>query len=505
MVTRFAGHNQIGQRFEITPQIKKDGVVEDLNLDGHTSLSILIKQPDGTILERNAGVKGELLTEILVGQRVDDPSLTVDKSNLNDGNDGSIASGGDQTVNIDLINWIGSYPATGEVELPPNSTTTFYQDRDSRFVTGQVLIGFREDAEGPIEVTQYEYFTFNSSIYGDASTAIRTSVSAGTNYFTHPQHDRFHLDRITIENKGPDTLKLFHISGTISSSQYWTEALISTPAVIRPFTSLFIKKNETLILKDLVTRHISIEQNLYFYVRGAAFPFIQVDYYLNSTYQTSEILSGLDEPLVSTGDKTFDELHITVLETTNGGGIELGGISEYFQSTQQAYSIQSWDEAFLTSVAEYPFDENLNTEIQLAAGEWYFESVGDKEVKRLAVTRPIGTTDNPNVEISTFIDGFKVIIGDVTPQITNGIPTYINITDEPRPFETLTLSSTESFQLHELEVEGQTESFANDSTIFYTDPQGLLTQKGLYEYKVKVVYDNGNTIISYNSGAFFVK
>ena len=502
MVTRFAGHNQIGQRFEITPQIKKDGIVEDLNLDGHTSLSVLIKQPDGTILERNAGVKGELLTEILVGRRIDDPSLTVATSNLNDGNDGGgVSESVDTTISVSPLN---TNNKTTSIEIEPGYTLFFRASTGNSEIGRIGLEALAEPWEGDIiltgttkndefiELTQHvileEPYHF---VYLDFSSL-----------FPLPRLD--FTKEIGIRNNGLTSLNITRLySPTFLSS--WSEGFLRSPNLAKPFTYLYIQKNETLILKDLVTRNISIEQNLYFYVRGAAFPFILVEYYLNDTQQTFDILSGLDFPLVGPGDRTFDELHITVLETTNGGGIELGGISEYFQSTEQAYSIQSWDEAFLTSVAEYPFDENLNTEIQLAAGEWYFESVGDKEVKRIAVTRAVGTINNPDVEISTFIDGFKVIIGNVTPQLTNGIPTYIDITDEPRPFESLTLTSTESFQLHELEVEGQTESFANDSTIFYTDPQGLLTQKGLYEYKVKVVYDNGNTIISYNSGAFFVK
>ena len=133
MVTRFAGHNQIGQRFEITPQIKKDGIVEDLNLDGHTSLSVLIKQPDGTILERNAGVKGELLTEILVGRRIDDPSLTVATSNLNDGNDGGgVSESVDTTISVSPLN---TNNKTTSIEIEPGYTLFF------RASTGNSEIG----------------------------------------------------------------------------------------------------------------------------------------------------------------------------------------------------------------------------------------------------------------------------------------------------------------------------------------------------------------------------
>ena len=58
----------------------------------------------------------------------------------------------------------------------------------------------------------------------------------------------------------------------------------------------------------------------------------------------------------------------------------------------------------------------MNTDTDLTDGTWFFESVGDKIIKQIAITRPVGTAPNPDVEVQVLVDGVYVTL-DQTEQI----------------------------------------------------------------------------------------
>ena len=153
----------------------------------------------------------------------------------------------------------------------------------------------------------------------------------------------------------------------------------------------------------------------------------------------------------------------------------------------------------------FPFDEDLNTETDLTDGVWFFESVGNKNVEQIAITRPVGTTNNPDVNVEVLINGSYVLIGSYTPELTDGTPTLIEINDVSRGFEHLRLVSSASFKLHELNVTGQINSNLAQAEITYTDFEGILTQKGLVEFWAKINYQDGTSRNTFTRGAFFVK
>ena len=72
--------------------------------------------------------------------------------------------------------------------------------------------------------------------------------------------------------------------------------------------------------------------------------------------------------------------------------------------------IRDWTEALITSPAIFPFDENLNTDTDLTNGVWFFESVGDKIIKQIAITRPVGTAPNPDVEVQVLVDKCRICL-----------------------------------------------------------------------------------------------
>ena len=153
--------------------------------------------------------------------------------------------------------------------------------------------------------------------------------------------------------------------------------------------------------------------------------------------------------------------------------------------------ITDWVEVIITSPAVFPFDENLNTDTQLTDGVWFFESIGTKTVKQIAITRPVGTTPNPDVEVQVLINGEYVRVGSYTPELTDDTPSLIPINDVPRSFGLLRLVSTASFQLHELDVQGVTMTNLVTPTIEYIDSEGILIQLGAIEYWADIYFKDG--------------
>ena len=150
--------------------------------------------------------------------------------------------------------------------------------------------------------------------------------------------------------------------------------------------------------------------------------------------------------------------------------------------------IRDWVEALITSPAIFPFDENLNTDTDLTDGTWFFESVGDKIIKQIAITRPVGTAPNPDVEVQVLVDGVYVTVGSFTPELTDDTPNLININDIPRDFDHLRLVSSASFQLHELVLQGITNTDPTNGEIIFYDTEGIIDKYGTWTYK-------GNTMI----------
>ena len=223
--------------------------------------------------------------------------------------------------------------------------------------------------------------------------------------------------------------------------------------------------------------------------------------------QGTQDASGIDEPLLVHSSLNFDELHIEVLDDTNGVGIELAGVSYneegYFDFPDEIIKITDWTEALIVSPALLPFDENLNTDIQLTDGTWFFESVGDKTIKQIAITRPVGTAPNPDVEVQVLINGLFVTVGSYTPELTDDTPNLIDIDDIPRDFDHLRLVSSANFKLHELVIAGIAYTdYSNGEIIFY-DTEGIIDKYGTWTYKGNTIYLDGTNLESLNASAVF--
>ena len=186
----------------------------------------------------------------------------------------------------------------------------------------------------------------------------------------------------------------------------------------------------------------------------------------------------------------FDELHIEVLDDTNGVGIELGGISIQ-DGNGTITQILDWTEALITSPAIFPFDEDLNTDTNVTDGVWFFESIGEKTMQSAAITRPLGTVDNPIVSFEIFLDGQWMVIKEVAPELTDTTPTLIAINDIPRIYDHVRLVSTAPFQLHELNIEGKKNTNLATPTVEYIDSTGILTQKGPLEFWADIEFKDG--------------
>ena len=165
--------------------------------------------------------------------------------------------------------------------------------------------------------------------------------------------------------------------------------------------------------------------------------------------------------------------------------------------------IRDWTEALITSPAIFPFDENLNTDTDLTDGTWFFESVGDKIIKQIAITRPVGTAPNPDVEVQVLVDGVYVTVGSFTPELTDDTPNLININDIPRDFDHLRLVSSASFQLHELVLQGITNTDPTNGEIIFYDTEGIIDKYGTWTYKGNTIYLDGTNLESLNASAVF--
>ena len=268
----------------------------------------------------------------------------------------------------------------------------------------------------------------------------------------------------------------------------FSNGVITIPEIDRAFTSITVGKGQTLVLKRATVQPNT--DNLLLYVRGAALPSLRLHYYKANSLQGTSDLSGIDEPLSIPIVYEFDELHIEVLDDTNGVGIELGGISIQ-DGNGTITQILDWTEALITSPAIFPFDEDLNTDTNVTDGVWFFESIGEKTMQSAAITRPLGTVDNPIVSFEIFLDGQWMVIKEVAPELTDTTPTLIAINDIPRIYDHVRLVSTAPFQLHELNIEGKKNTNLATPTVEYIDSTGILTQKGPLEFWADIEFKDG--------------
>ena len=130
---------------------------------------------------------------------------------------------------------------------------------------------------------------------------------------------------LRIENKTNQTIKIYSINDNTSLDFPWNTVDLITPPTNRPFTFVRVGKGKTLVLKNDFVFPNNID--LYLYIRGAALPSLRVHFYKNNILQGATDISSISEPLIFNTGYEFNELHIEVLDDTNGSGIELGGIS----------------------------------------------------------------------------------------------------------------------------------------------------------------------------------
>ena len=304
-------------------------------------------------------------------------------------------------------------------------------------------------------------------------------------------------DRVTqsVENTGTETAYyagwVGRNDGTVPTDtgiRNFSNGVITIPEIDRAFTSITVGKGQTLVLKRTTVQPNT--DNFLLYVRGAALPSLRLHYYKANSLQGTSDLSGIDEPLSIPIVYEFDELHIEVLDDTNGVGIELGGISIQ-DGNGTITQILDWTEALITSPAIFPFDEDLNTDTNVTDGVWFFESIGEKTMQSAAITRPLGTVDNPIVSFEIFLDGQWMVIKEVAPELTDTTPTLIAINDIPRIYDHVRLVSTAPFQLHELNIEGKKNTNLATPTVEYIDSTGILTQKGPLEFWADIEFKDG--------------
>ena len=297
-----------------------------------------------------------------------------------------------------------------------------------------------------------------------------------------------------IQNLGTATARYSgwdaRISGvpTTPAIHNYIGAHIELDGYTRPFTFVEITKGKTLILKRTTIQPNT--DNLLLNVRGAALPSLRVHFYKQNILQGATDISSIDSPLSIPIVYEFDELHIEVLDDTNGVGIELGGISIQ-DGNGTITQILDWTEALITSPAIFPFDEDLNTDTNVTDGVWFFESIGEKTMQSAAITRPLGTVDNPIVSFEIFLDGQWMVIKEVAPELTDTTPTLIAINDIPRIYDHVRLVSTAPFQLHELNIEGKKNTNLATPTVEYIDSTGILTQKGPLEFWADIEFKDG--------------
>ena len=486
MARRNIAYNQIGQKFTVYPTNDDDPAnIIPLDLTNYSQAHILIRQPDGSITAYPATVIGAAEDKELVGVRVD-AEPPIDDTHINDGNDGAPIPGSTTNVSVSPLNTAGK---DTYVEIPPGGTLTF-DDGSSSFAPNTIWVFFQGQPNARIILRMHSSDGTVSFQSGELSpSAANDAIDAGLSGTS--------TDRATqsIENTGTETAYyagwVGRDDGTVptgTGNRNFSNGVITIPEIDRAFTSITVGKGQTLVLKRATVQPNT--DNLLLYVRGAALPSLRLHYYKANSLQGTSDLSGIDEPLSIPIVYEFDELHIEVLDDTNGVGIELGGISIQ-DGNGTITQILDWTEALITSPAIFPFDEDLNTDTNVTDGVWFFESIGEKTMQSAAITRPLGTVDNPIVSFEIFLDGQWMVIKEVAPELTDTTPTLIAINDIPRIYDHVRLVSTAPFQLHELNIEGKKNTNLATPTVEYIDSTGILTQKGPLEFWADIEFKDG--------------
>ena len=464
--------------------------VTPLDLTNYAQAHILIRQPDGNVTAYPATVTGAPEINKLTGVRVDSEP-PIDDTNINDGDDGTIIPGSIENVSPDPLN---NTSPDSYIEIPPGGVLTLIEPDTTHGLSPQPVWGFFRGNPNARIILRLRNLsdTGNTFVSNEVSpnpndVGVVSMGQTGTNPIQYKN--------AIVENAGTDTALWagWNAIGNIGTPTTpfafnYTSAVIDVPDFARPFTSISVGKSKTIILKR-TTVQPNVD-NLLLYIRGASLPSLRVYFYKDNNLQGTSDMSGINEPLSIPIDYEFDELHIEVLDDTNGIGIELGGIS--IQADNGIITqITDWIAALIVSPAIFPFDEDLNTETNVTDGVWFFESIGKKTLVSVAMTRPVDTIENPAVSFEVLIDDKWVIVKSELPQLTDATPTLIPINDIPRIYDHVRLVSTASFQLHELNIEGKKNTDLTEPTIEYVDSVGILTQKGPLEFWADVEYKDG--------------
>ena len=497
---------QKGNRFSLKPTervIDVDGTVTEKpqNFLNYSKVEMIFRDPQGLKKTYEAALELGAISGPLIGSRIDDPSQTIDDTHINDGNDGTIIPESITNISVSPLN---DADKTTYIEIPPGATLTF-NDGSPDFSPNNIWVFFQGQPNARIILRMHSSDGVVRFQSGELSpSAANDAINAGLTVGT--------TDRATqsIENTGTETAYyagwVGRNDGTVPTEtglRNFSNGVITLPGSTRPFTFVRVGKGKTLILKKYL--FVNNSDYILLYVRGVALPSVRVYFYFNNILQGSGDIFGFNNNNVVQFlfPPNFDELHIEVLDDTNGSGIELGGVSFDNGTSILPQQITDWTEAVITSPAIFPFDENLNTDTDLTDGTWFFESVGDKIIKQIAITRPVGTAPNPDVEVQVLVDGVYVTVGSFTPELTDDTPNLININDIPRDFDHLRLISSASFQLHELVLQGITNTDPTNGEIIFYDTEGIIDKYGTWTYKGNTIYLDGTNLESLNASAVF--
>ena len=493
---RTLGYGQIGQKFIVKPSNADDiDNVIPLSLENYERANICIRQPDGEVKEYPGVVTGAPELERLVLQRVDSEP-PIDDTHINDGNDGVNIPGSSTPISVSPLNTAGK---NTYVEIPPGATLVFF-DGASSFSPNVIWAFFQGQPNAKIIIRLHDSnatVSWESNEVGPNANndAINTGLTGATTHRTYQ----------SIENTGTETA---YYAGWVgrpiggdapinTGNRNFRHGDITTPEIVRPFTFISVVKGKTLVLKR-ATVQPNID-NLLLYIRGAALTSLRIWSFKDgvfqgqTNYRDHDVNRDGDDPISVPIDYEFNELEIRVDDDTNGALVNFGGVS--IEATDGTITqITDWEHVLITNPSIFPFDENLNTETNVTDGVWFTDNPHDKTLVSVAITRPEGTVDNPDVDIEYLFDvvPFRKIT-TITPKITDDDPEIVTINLGPYVTSHFKLVSTAQFRLHELNITALDDNNLADPIITYQDNEGILTQRGLLEFWAKVYYKNGTS------------
>ncbi|MDI1496244.1 MAG: hypothetical protein K8823_1552 [Cenarchaeum symbiont of Oopsacas minuta] len=320
--------------------------------------------------------------------------------------------------------------------------------------------------------------------------------------------DQIYINRIVIRNKGTNTARVagFYSAaatpGVLPYNYGYATAFLQVPGIDRPFTYVSIDKGKSLILKRDVVQESNTNHKVIFYVRGAAEPDLTIDFYKNSVLQGTEVAVYDQESQTCTVPLNFefDELHINVLDTTNGFGINLGGVSI---ENNDLVQMKDWTSAIISEPAIFPFDSKIETDVSVTQGTWFLESVGIKTVQRVIISDP-NNEANSEIRVQVYVDNAWLTIHTGSIEAGAGIIT-LEINDIARTFDHFRLLSSKTFRVHEIVISGTAFTDLTGGSVVFHDNTGILDKYGTWSYRTNTIYKDQSNLESVNSSQVFVK